>query len=191
MCCVCERARESVRVCVCDVRVREREIMCVSCVCTHACMHVSMHMCMHACMLACSYVSYSCMHARMNACMHVSYSFIHACMCAEAHRACGHINLQNEQSPSTVSTFDAYAVYLSDDEHTTRLIKMNQVHSQSHMAIHYDSSTCSILGVYPVYLSDDEHDCSCEEHDDNEEHQRVRYVYQPVEQRPRRALYPG
>ena len=34
-------------------------------------------------------------------------------------------------------------------QETTRLITTHQIHSQSHMDIHYDPSPCSILGVYP------------------------------------------
>ena len=32
---------------------------------------------------------------------------------------------------------------------TTQLITLHQIHSQCHMAIHYDPSPCSILGLYP------------------------------------------
>lgn len=37
---------------------------------------------------------------------------------------------------------------LIDAQDTTRLIPIHQLHSRSHMAVHYGSSPCSILGVY-------------------------------------------
>ena len=37
-----------------------------------------------------------------------------------------------------------------DAQGSTRLITIHQVHRQSHMKIHDDSSLCSLLGVYPL-----------------------------------------
>ena len=40
-------------------------------------------------------------------------------------------------------------LYRIDAQDTTEVIAIHQIHTQSHMTIHYDSSLCSILGIYP------------------------------------------